>query len=244
MLYYIVAGYKAFQRAHRGSLNLLCAFAYGCCSLLRLVKTAGQRQGTLLPQCNIVLILLASILFSGCLGKTQQVNLYRLYALNPEETAPVSKYTEMTVIMPVHLAPQLQQSGPIFRMHPVQNDPSPVHLWTAPLDKQLTQVIAANLSRILQTPLIAAYPGPRYAKYTYQVEVEVQEFAAQEDTFFLQAVWTVSNVADNRVLHRAPFSATSPVPYGDYSAYAQTGSQLAGELSREIALYLLNTNQH
>lgn len=179
-------------------------------------------------------------LLAGCPGKPSPVNLYSLYPVNNKVKNITGEYTAMTVIMPVRLAPHLEQAGPVSAKQPPRTDTSPLHLWSAPLDRQLTQVITANLSNILHSPYITTYPGPRYAKYRYQIEVEILEFSNRGSFFEMQALWSVSDVPKKNILMRSRFSGTHPVNAGDYVTTTETWSRMVYELCIEIATLLNN----
>lgn len=181
--------------------------------------------------------LIIALLLSGCFNHSPNISLYSLSPIAPTSTLPTKneRFNAMTIVMPVRLAPQLNQTGMFVRVTPEKLHISTHHLWSAPLEKQITVTLSENLSRQLQTANVAVYPGPRYGKYVYSVEVDIQDFSAFGEKFKLQAVWTINSLPQKKILKRAGFSKTLNSPQKDYDGYVKSASDAVGQLSQEIA---------
>ena len=188
-------------------------------------------------------LLLGALLLAACLPAVRPpapVSLYTLQPARQERLAPdFAAFTEMILIMPVRLAPQLQERGLLVRRTDGELRTSPGHLWAGPLDEQIGASLAAGLRGLLGTEQVAAFPGPRFAATRYQVEVEVTEFSGDAGSFTLQAVYTVSDAAARRMLARHACHRTLPIDAPDHAGSVAAASRAVDGLSREVAATLL-----
>ena len=145
----------------------------------------------------------------------------------------------MILILPVRLAPQLQERGLLVRRADGGLRTAPGHLWAGPLDEQIGASLAAGLRGLLGTEQVAVFPGPRFAVTRYQVEVEVTEFSGDAGSFTLQAVYTVSDALHRRMLVRHAFHRTLPVDAPDHAGSVAAAARAVDGLSREVAATLL-----
>lgn len=185
----------------------------------------------------LLLSLIIAVLVSGCFNQSPTISLYSLSPV-PQKSPLTTKnqpFNAMTLVMPVHLLPQLNQTGMFVRVTPQRSHISAHHLWSAPLEKQITVTLSENLSRLLHTANLAIYPGPRYGKFVYSVEADIQEFSPYGDKFTIQAVWTISSLPQKNILKRAVFAKTLDSPQKDYDGYVQSASIAVSHLSQEIA---------
>jgi uncharacterized lipoprotein YmbA len=144
--------------------------------------------------------------------------------------------------MPVRLAPQLQGRGLISQRSATEAKASPHHLWAGPLDQQIAENIAVNLKELLGTENVAVYPGPRFGISRYQVEIEINEFSGFEPSFTIRAVYTLSDTVGKTLLQRKSFQQTRNIDKSGYSSYVIAASQAIGDLSREVAVALINAH--
>ncbi len=181
--------------------------------------------------------LIIALLLSGCFNQSPNISLYLLSPLPPKSTLTTKNgpFNAMTIVMPVRLAPQLNQTGMFVRVTPERSHISTHHLWSAPLEKQITETLSANLSRQLHTASFTIYPGPRFGNFVYSVEVDIQDFSPFGEKFTIQAVWTINSLPQKSILKRAAFSKTLDSPQQDYDGYVKSASDAVSQLSQEIA---------
>lgn len=189
-------------------------------------------------------LLVCTLLLAACLPGGGPPGPVTLYTLRPAGTVqPVGNafadFTEMVLIMPVRLAPQLQGSGLVVRQAGGEVRTAPGHLWAGPLDEQIAAALVADLQDLLATEHVAVAPGPRFAATRYQVELEVDDFSGDDRSFFVRAVYTVSDVVHRRMLARRAFHRTLPVPSPDHAGSVAAASQAMADLGREVAAALL-----
>lgn len=181
--------------------------------------------------------LIFALLVSGCFNQSSYISLYSLSPIPPKSTLTTQKkpFNAMTIVMPVRLAPQLNQAGIFVKLTPERSYISTHHLWSAPLEKQITVTMSENLSRLLHSANFAIYPGPRFGNFVYSVEVDIQDFSAFGENFLIQAVWTINSLHQKSILKRAVFSKTLDSPQQNFEDYVKAASDAVSQLSLEIA---------
>jgi uncharacterized lipoprotein YmbA len=107
--------------------------------------------------------------------------------------------------------------------------------WAEPLEENFSRVLSQNLSILLQTNRIVAYPWERNQRPTYQVQVEVLRFEPNaEQLVELWARWIILDDAKKPIGMKESFLTQ---PTGDKSTEASVAamSEVVGSLSQEIA---------
>lgn len=185
-------------------------------------------------------LLLWTLLLSACLGPSNTTTLHTLQPVRQQPLALDWKNVhDLTLLMPVQLAPHLQVRGLLNQQTPGEARASATHLWAGPLEQQVSQQIVAGLKDLLATENIAAFPGPRFGTIRYQIEVELNEFSGNGQQFNTTAVYTLSDAAAKTILARKTFRHTLPIDKPEHSSYVASASQAIADLSTEIAAALL-----
>ena len=107
--------------------------------------------------------------------------------------------------------------------------------WAESLEENFSRVLSQNLSILLQTDRIVAYPWERNQRPTYQVQVEVLRFEPNaEQLVELWARWIILDDAKKPIGMKESFLTQ---PTGDKSTEASVAamSEVVGSLSQEIA---------
>lgn len=182
------------------------------------------------------LLLCCTMLAGACMSTAPSNTLYTLYATEKQSmNENLASLQEMILVMPIRMAPQLQNRGLLYQYSAGEAKSAANHLWAGPLNQQITDTLVSNIKTLLRTDNVAAFPGPRYGNTLYQVEVEVHEFSGNSDFFSIEAVYTISNVNLKIVLERKTFQQKkNNIPAG-YGGYVNSASLSLGELSRQIA---------
>lgn len=198
----------------------------------------------LLQYRRIAPLLLCLLLLSACVAGSRSNTLYTLHPPKQARLGnDLADLREMILIMPIRLAPQLQGRGLVSQRSDTESKMAANHLWSGPLDQQIAENLATGLKELLGTDNVAAYPGPRFGVTRYQVEVEINEFSGNEQTFTLRAVYTLSDGVAKTILARKSFQQTRAIDKSDYSDYVSIASQTIGDLSKEVATALLKARQ-
>ena len=192
-----------------------------------------------LPLSFKLLSICCLFLLNACFAGNKPATLYTLQPQAQTRLATLqSPAGGLIMIMPVRLAPQLQNRGLMLSTSALSAKASALHLWAGPLDQQIGETVAANLKTLLATENIATYPGPRYGTPQFQLELEIAGFSGDEHAFLLQATYTLSDVAAKRVVLRKAFKKNLQTATPDLSGFVDAASQALGDLSQEIAAAL------
>jgi len=107
--------------------------------------------------------------------------------------------------------------------------------WAEPLEENFSRVLSQNLSILLQTERIVAYPWERSQQPTYQVQVEVLRFEPNADQ--LVELWARWSIIDSRKKTASVKESYLTHPARDKSTEASVAgmSELVSDLSKEIA---------
>jgi uncharacterized protein len=108
--------------------------------------------------------------------------------------------------------------------------------WAEPLDENFTRVVMQNLSVLLRTDRIVAFPWPRDKRPCYRVEIQVLRFepnSARDAE--LTARWTVVDVNSNEAAGFKESRFARPAKEKSIDASVAALSETVADLSREIA---------
>jgi uncharacterized lipoprotein YmbA len=107
--------------------------------------------------------------------------------------------------------------------------------WAEPLEENFSRVLSQNLSILLQTDRMIAYPWERSQQPTYQVQVEVLRFELNaEQVVELWARWSIMDSAKKTISLRESY-LTQPARDKSTEASVAALSETVADLSREIA---------
>jgi uncharacterized protein len=107
--------------------------------------------------------------------------------------------------------------------------------WAEPLEENFSRVLSQNLSILLQTDRIVAYPWERSQQPTYQVQLEVLRFEPNaEQIVELWARWSITDSAKKTVSVKESY-LTRPAKDKSTEASVAALSEVVGSLSQEIA---------
>ncbi len=107
--------------------------------------------------------------------------------------------------------------------------------WAEPLEENFSRVLSQNLSILLQTNRIVAFPWERNQRPTYQVQVEVLRFEPNaEQIVELWARWIILDDAKKPIGMKESF-LTQPTRDKSTEASVAAMSEVVGGLSQEIA---------
>ena len=108
--------------------------------------------------------------------------------------------------------------------------------WAEPLDENLTHVLAQNLSILLGSDRIIAYPWPFDLKPHYRVEIQVIRFESDSaGEAQLSARWAVVDETGKEAPSINESRLSRPAQDKSTDAYVASLSETVADLSREIA---------
>lgn len=182
-----------------------------------------------------------ALLLSGC-GRTAMTRFYSLSPLTRADAAPGDLRPlggQALGIGPVTLADYLDRPQIVVRTSPNELRLAEFDKWAGTLKNEVPQVIAENLSVLLDTDQVFTFPWKSGLPIRYQVVIDIQRFDAQPGAHVdLQALWTVFENDGRTPLATRKSAIRSPLAGAGYAAVVQVESQALAALSREIAAAL------
>jgi len=200
-------------------------------------------------QLVLVSVLTVSLL-SGCI-KTTPVPT-RFYVLNPfDYDVSLVNETQKNVSLSVEIAslrlPQyLEKPQIVTRSSKNRLELAEYHQWGGNLRKNMTRVLAQNVSQLLATPNISIAPFSSPVSPGFRVEIEVMRFERDfNGQVRFSTQWRLSSGQDRKTLVTRMTDLESPVvqPLPDFEHTVSTMSALLGELSRIISQEILKYDQ-
>jgi uncharacterized protein len=178
--------------------------------------------------------LLALIIALTACGTTPDPSFYTLSA-GAEPTANTGEGPYSVVVGPVSLPELVDRPQLVIRVGANRVALVEQHRWAEPLRSEIPRVIADNLSRLLSTTRISAYPQSSDNNAEYRVLVDIQRFeSVPGENVTVEALWAVrrgpaSEVRTGRSLVRMPAGAKG------YDALAAAHARALSRVSEEIA---------
>ncbi len=182
----------------------------------------------------LTLALVAGI---GCSRPNLEV-LHTLGPISSETARPSSPLTSMGLeVMPVRLPEALQRPQLVVSSGPGTLSLLETHRWGNSLDKDIQRVLVENLSLLMGTDAVVAYPQGERVKATRRLEMEVHRLEGKPGgTLTLQATWMIALPQGGQALLFRKTTLQRPVQGLDAEALVNAHSLILGDLSREIAL--------
>ncbi len=188
----------------------------------------------------ILALALALATGTGC----SRPNVEMLHTLGPislETAKPAPPLTSMALeVMPVRLPAALQRSQLVTEGGPGTLSLLETHRWGNGLDKDIQRVLVENLSRLMGTDTVVAYPYGERIKATHRLEVDVHRLAGRPGgTLTLEATWIVVRPQGGQALLFRRATLQRPVQGQDAEALVAAHNLIIGDLAREISAELM-----
>jgi len=181
---------------------------------------------------------LTALSFDGCGSIFPKPIPSRLFALSSlPSTGTADRSGQISLgIGPVRLPGYLDRQEIVTRVAENRFDLFEYDRWAEPLDENLTRVLTQNLSILLRTDQLVAYPWPIDKKPHYRVELQVLRFesnSAREAE--LAARWAVIDETGKEAPNLKESRLTRPAKEKSIDAAVAALSETVADLSREIA---------
>ena len=182
----------------------------------------------------------------GCGGS----NATRLYVLSPftgsggtHQLAAPNQGVALGV-GPVQIPKYLDRPQIVTRADRNRLDIADFDHWAAPLEENVTKVLAQNLSVLIPTDRVTLFPWNRSMTIDYQVSVDVIRFEVeQSNTSVLVARWSVLRSGGTETLMSKNSSYSTKTDSGDYTAVVASMNRNLDDLSQEIAIAIKSLAQ-
>ena len=183
------------------------------------------------------IFLLSLLLLCGCASKPS--NYYILNSLQSAAPGVEMARTDndLTIgVGPINIPEYLDRPQMVTRSTPNSLQFAEFDKWAEPLEKNLTRVLAENLSILLSTDRVVVFPWAGSTHVLYQVTVDVSQMEYTPDgKALLIADWSVFGNNGEKLLEIKRSRIVEPVQSTGFEAIASAQSRAVEDMSREIA---------
>ena len=183
---------------------------------------------------------LACVCIAACVR--QQRNPWRLFTLSAlpraEQTATNGSQGQVLAIAvgPIHLPEYLDQDQIVNRISQNRFALSENDRWAEPLAHNVANVLAENLSMLLQTDAVTVHPWPGPQRPSHQLEIEVLRFETDTTgTAHLTARYFLRDVATGQTIATKEARLTATATDRSTEQSVASMSKTLGDFSVEIA---------
>jgi len=177
-------------------------------------------------------------MLSGCASSPP----VHFYTLSAEATAgaadPAEVGTELRIAVgPISLPEVVDRPQLVVRSGPNNVTLIDEHRWAESLKGEIPRVIAENLSRLLVTGQVWAYPQNVSGSFDYKVLVDIQRFESTPGQMAaIDALWTIQQPTKEGIVSKTGRSTVQqPIGGQGYDALVSAHSRALAAISREIA---------
>lgn len=187
---------------------------------------------------RLAAVLVAIMLLGGCAG-SKPANYYILHSVqNPgsEVRAAGPEQDQAIGVGPVKIPDYLDRPQMVTRSSNSRLEFAEFDRWAEPLEKNLVRVLADNLSVMVPSERVYAFPWPKSAQVRYQVAVEIVQLEkVPDEKVILDVRWSILGSDGDKPLAAKRSRVVLPVESAGFEAVASAESRAVEALSREIA---------
>lgn len=190
---------------------------------------------------NTLQIVFASTLLVSTLAGCSASPETRLYIIEPMSAPANSQVGENLTIAvgPIKLPKHLNRKEIVTHDQRYRVTSAEFDRWAEPLDDNITNVLAENLSVLIPSDQVIAYPWDTAHEFDYTVRVRVSKFGTNPTgEFVLSASWMIYDAANVLVKYKKT-GYSAPRRGDDMDALVAAMSQTIEQLSRDIATALI-----
>ena len=191
---------------------------------------------------RLAIALTVGTLVTGCaslLGESPPITYYTLTPTSFSDGMRAPADNRIIAVQTVRLPEYLNQKGIVTRTEDNELDVAANSQWAGTLDDNITKVIVADLSKVLGTTRIVAYPVSAALPVDRVVQVDISRFEAESGgNVQLSAQWIIFGDGGRSYAQIDGGSYMASASDDDYRSIAAAMSRALGDLSRDIATSL------
>jgi len=174
---------------------------------------------------------------AGCTATSEPSRFYLLNSLSPTEQVRSKSARGLAIgIGPIEIPEYVDRPQIVTRISANELNLTEFHKWAEPLKDNIPQVLADNLSVLLQTDQIAMYPWKRNTAIDYQATLDITRFDTEPNGHaHLMARWQLFGQDTRTLLATNKSHFTTPIEGSDYTAMVSALNQALHDLSRAMA---------
>lgn len=181
---------------------------------------------------TLTLILGVASLLAGC-SRSPRVNYYVLEPVAKPEAAFFARNTPTIAIAPITLPEMVDRPQMVVRADGARVEILEMHRWAEPLKSGIPRLLAENLSRLLGSAQVTAYPANGAGEAEYRIFVDIPRFESTADSVAVEAAWTIRPAQGFQKTGRS--QVTEPRGGEGYEALVSAYNRALAALSRDIA---------
>jgi uncharacterized lipoprotein YmbA len=167
------------------------------------------------------------------------VEFYTLNSVIETLQAPQAAEADQNIAVgvgPMELPKIIDRPQIVSRTSPNKINVDEFHRWGGSLFEDILRVITANLSILLKTDRVSAYPWEDHFKPDYRIALDVHQFDGSLGEWVqLNVTWTATGREGRKALFVRNSVIKEPVLGTDFEAYVSAKSRALATLSREMA---------
>ncbi len=184
-------------------------------------------------------IFTALVFLAGCRSSTPPVEFYTLSPLTSvSEADKVAGLRDNIAVGvgPLQIPNIIDRPQIVTRIGPNKINVDEFHRWAGSVYEDFLRVVTMNLSTLLQSSLVVAFPWEDYFDPDYRIYMEVQQFDGRLGQYAqLVITWTITTQETREILLVRKSLIREPVRGEDYDAFVAAKSRILATLSRQIA---------
>jgi len=184
-------------------------------------------------------IFLALVFLAGCRSATSPVEFYTLSPLT--SVAEADKVAGLgdniaVGVGPVQIPKIIDRPQIVTRIGPNKINVDEFHRWAGSVYEDFLRVVTMNLSILLKSSLVMAFPWEDFFDPEYRIYMEVQQFDGRLGQYAqLDITWTITGRESREILLVRKSLIREPVQGKDYDTFVAAKSRILATLSRQIA---------
>ena len=187
----------------------------------------------------VTLAFLALFVLAGCRSSTPPVEFYTLSPMAVvSEADKIDGLADNIAVGvgPLQIPKVIDRPQIITRIGPNRINVDEFHRWAGSVYEDFLRVMTMNLSALLNTSLVVAYPWEDYFEPDYRVFLDAHQFDGLPGQYVqLDISWTITDREARRILLVHKTSIREPVQGEDFNAFVAAKSRTLETLSLQIA---------
>ena len=175
---------------------------------------------------------------AGCRSSTPPVEFYTLSPMAgvSEEDKVAGLGDNIAIgVGPLQIPKVIDRPQIVTRIGPNRIYVDEFHRWAGSVYEDFLRVVTMNLSALLNSSLVVAYPWEDYYEPDYRVFLEAHRFDGFPGQFVqLDISWTITDRDARRILLVHKTTLREPTQGEDFEAFVAAKSRILANLSRQI----------